>query len=81
SSPPNKLSFPVVNIAADPSIGSWNNATSQYTVAKKGVYIISAGLIMENMNQFGSCSIIIHGGDQIASSSGISDTAVQLSVM
>lgn len=85
SSPQSRLSFPVVNIAADPSIGSWNNTTSQYTVAKKGVYIISTGLKMENVNDFGACSIIIHGGNQVASSGAISSggtgAAVQLSAM
>ncbi|MFP3831729.1 hypothetical protein [Chryseobacterium sp. SIMBA_028] len=79
SSPQNKLSFPIINIAADATIGSWNSAGNEYTVAKRGVYMISATLTMENMTDLGACGLHIHGGSQIASSSSSSGSAINLS--
>ncbi|WP_300685096.1 hypothetical protein [Chryseobacterium sp.] len=67
--PENKINFPVVNIAADSSIGSWNSTTNEYTVYKKGVFLISGNLRMENITDFGACAIIIHGGSQLSTTS------------
>lgn len=80
SSPQTKLSFPVINIPADTTIGSWTSSANQYTVTKRGVYMISATLTMENMTQFGGCGLHIHGGGQIASSSSPGDVSINLSV-
>ncbi|KFF23675.1 hypothetical protein [Chryseobacterium vrystaatense] len=63
-----KLSFPKVNIGTDSSIGIWNSSGDEFTVVKKGVYTIATALRMENVIQFGSALLIIHGGTQIGSS-------------
>lgn len=78
SSPENKLTFPIVNITADTTIGSWNGA-NEFTVLKKGVYLISAGIKMENITEFGGSGIHVHGGSQVASSASPASGPIQLS--
>ncbi|WP_106915073.1 hypothetical protein [Chryseobacterium aurantiacum] len=59
-----KFPFPTVNIAADSAIATWDSLSNEFTVVKKGVYTIATSIRMENIETFGSASLIIHGGAQ-----------------
>lgn len=56
------LDFSNVNISPTSDIGIWDAATSKFTVQKKGVYNISAGLQMYNVGPSGTGAMIIFGG-------------------
>ncbi|MCW3162438.1 hypothetical protein [Chryseobacterium oryctis] len=37
------ISFPTINSSIDPAYGTWNSTSNKFTVAKKGIYTITAG--------------------------------------
>ncbi|WP_300685094.1 hypothetical protein [Chryseobacterium sp.] len=80
ATPETTLSFPVVNINADSSIGTWDSAHSRFTVSKRGVFLMSAALTMENMTDFAGSGLSIHGGSQVASAGSPGQTSQNLSV-
>lgn len=78
------MTFSTVNIIPDTSIGTWNAATSEYTVVRMGVYTISALLKMQNLvnNAVVRSTIIVQGGSQAFSTTqGDAIGSVQLNTI
>ncbi|SHF68369.1 hypothetical protein [Chryseobacterium vrystaatense] len=59
-----KISFPAVNITADPEIGVWSTVNNEMTVRRKGVFTVAASLLYEDCSNTTSAFLVIKAGSE-----------------